>query len=272
MIGNIKIPVAHCINMNHKINRLAFILFLYLPFLFIHGCRGSIPEVRTPYMDKGRATIHAMGYTIQAGAFSNVDNAARLSLYLQEKGFDAYYFFHESNLYKVRFGNYSSMETARTAAEELRSNGIIKEYMIIRPEDYPRLAETERDNSGLRKDIVFSARKFLGVPYHWGGVSRGTGFDCSGLTMAVYKLNGLDLPRTTGEQWAAGDPVAYDHISEGDLIFFSTKRKGVISHVGIYVGENSFIHAPGEGKKIRIESFLNEYFHSRYMGARTYIE
>lgn len=259
------------IQMKNIIYRLAF-LFLSLVVFSNNGCRGSIPEVRGPSETKGQKTLQAMGYTIQAGAFSNVNNAVRLTSYLQEKGFDAYYFFHESNLYKVRFGNYSSQETARNIAEGLRSRGIITEYMVIKPDDYPRLGAHKQDTVGLRKDIVLTAKRFLGVPYYWGGVTSKTGFDCSGLTMAVYKLNGLDLPRTTKEQWASGSPVESNRLSEGDLVFFSTKRKGEVSHVGIYVGSNRFIHAPSKGKNIQTESFLNKYFQSRYIGARTYLE
>jgi len=257
--------------MKKVIYRLAF-LFLHLGILSNYGCSGSIPEVRDPSGTKGQKTLDSMGYTIQAGAFSDVNNAVRLTSYLQEKGFDAYYFFNESNLYKVRFGNYSSQETARNTAEGLRSSGIIAEYVIIKPEDYPRLGAGKKDPDGLRKDIVVTARSFLGVPYYWGGVSSETGFDCSGLTMAVYKLNGLDLPRTAKAQWASGSPLATERLSEGDLVFFSTKRKGDVSHVGIYVGGNRFIHAPSKGKNIRIESLSDKYFQSRYIGARTYLE
>jgi hypothetical protein len=257
--------------MTSKIYRHTF-LFFSLLFLFTHGCRGSIPEVIGPSIEKGRTALQSLSYTVQAGAFSDVNNAVRLTSYLQEKGFDAYYFLHESGLYKVRFGNYSTLESARTAAEEIRVKGIISEYMIIKPEDYPRLAGKKLDYSGLRKDLVSSAKGFLGVPYYWGGVSSKTGFDCSGLTMAVYKLNGLDLPRTTKQQWASGHPVDSKKLSEGDLVFFSTKKAGEISHVGVYIGSSEFIHSPGDGKKIRIESLSNEYFQSHYMGARTYLE
>ncbi len=259
--------------MNLKIYRHAF-LFFSLLLLFISGCRGAIPIVTGPPLsvDRGKTVLKSLGYTIQAGAFSDVNNAARLTSYLQAKGFDAYYFFHESNLYKVRFGNYSSLESARNAAEEIRAKGIITEYLIISPDDYPRLAVKKIDESGLRNDIVASARRYLGVPYRWGGVSSSTGFDCSGLTMAVYKLNGLDLPRTTKQQWTSGHPVEPRRLAEGDLVFFSTKKAGEISHVGIYIGSSEFIHAPGDGKNIKVESLLNEYFQSRYMGARTYLE
>jgi hypothetical protein len=271
MVKNIKIPIKSCTNLTYKINNPVFI-FLPLLFLLTYGCRGSIPEVRGPSVNEGKTTLHTMGYTIQVGAFSIVDNAVKLTRALQDKGFDAYYFLHESNLYKVRFGNYKSLATAGDIAEDLRLNGIITEYMIIKPEDYQRITVKKTDDHNLRKDLVISAQKFLGVPYYWGGVSSKTGFDCSGLTMAVYKLNGLDLPRTTSEQWVSGNPVTPEQLCEGDLVFFSTKKIGEISHVGIYVGDSHFIHAPGEGKKIRMESLSNEYFQSHYMGARTYLQ
>ena len=62
-----------------------------------------------------------------------------------------------------------------------------------------------------------------------------------------------------------------NQLSEGDLVFFSTKKKGVISHVGIYIGMGQFIHAPAEGKEIRMESLSTDYYQSRYIGARTYL-
>ena len=248
------------------------VIVLFFLFLFTYGCRSSIPIVQEPssYRESG-SLLEPMGYSIQVGAFSIVDNAFRLTASLQEKGFDAYYFLHESNLYKVRFGNYSNRENARAIAEDLRSRGIITEYMIIMPEDYQRGGINKSGKSNLRRGIVLSAKRFLGVPYLWGGDSYETGFDCSGFTMAVYKLNGLNLPRTTKGQWASGNPVNRKQLSEGDLVFFSTKKRNEISHVGIYIGSNKFIHASGEGKKIRTESLFNEYFRSRYQGARTYL-
>jgi len=243
--------------------------FLIIPILFCAGCRGAIPVKRKPLL--GKDMLPLMSYTIQAGAFTNVDNAARLARHLREKGLDAYYFIHDSGLFKVRFGNYPSFRAASEAAEQLRSIGTIEEYYIVRPEDYAGLIDKKTDKDSLRKGIVLSAKSFLGLPYRWGGVSDETGFDCSGLTMAVYRLNGFALPRTSGKQWAAGNPITLNKLSEGDLVFFSTKKKGVISHVGIYVGMGQFIHAPGEGKKIRRESLSADYYKNRFIGARTYL-
>ena len=245
--------------------------FLITSLLFTYGCRSTIPIREKPVLLEGKDILPQMYYTIQVGAFINVDNAARFTKRLQKKGLDAYYFIHDSGLFKVRFGNYTSFITANEAAEQLRSMGTIEEYYIVKPEDYPRLKDKQADKNSLRKGIVLSAKSFLGVPYLWGGFSDETGFDCSGLTMAVYQLNGFQLPRTSGKQWDVGNPVMLNQISEGDLVFFSTKKKGVISHVGIYVGMGQFIHAPGKGKEIRMESLSTDYYKSRFIGARTYL-
>jgi hypothetical protein len=237
----------------------------------ISGCSGSVQTIdKPPSLPERKNILPAMGFSIQVGAFSSVENAARLTKSLQEYGFDAYYFFQDSKLFKVRFGNYLSIDAAQKVAEGLRSKGVITEYLIISPKDYHQGKEERKDNDSLRKDIVLSAESFLGVPYYWSGISDETGFDCSGLVMAVYKLNGIDLPRTSGEQWSSGNPVAYKQLSEGDLVFFSIKEKGKISHVGIYVGEDKFIHAPGKGKKIKMDVLSSDYFQSHYVGARTF--
>jgi cell wall-associated NlpC family hydrolase len=89
--------------------------------------------------------------------------------------------------------------------------------------------------------------------------------------MAVYKLNGLDLPRTAKAQWASGSPLATERLSEGDLVFFSTKRKGDVSHVVyMWAATGLFMH-PARGKIYGLNPF-RQVFSSRYIGARTYLE
>jgi cell wall-associated NlpC family hydrolase len=88
--------------------------------------------------------------------------------------------------------------------------------------------------------------------------------------MTVYRLNGLDLPRHSTAQFQAGRPIERAALSMGDLVFFATGTRRRVSHVGIYIGHDHFIHAPGRGKTIRISSLSNTYFNDRYMGARRY--
>ena len=212
-----------------------------------------------------------MRHTIQVGAFSNINNAVRLTAKLQSKGLNAYHFLHDSGLYKVRFGNYPSKKNAQSKAENLKAETIIDEYYIIGPNDYTASAYRSLDDHYLRNEIVKSAQKYIGVPYRWGGESPRTGFDCSGLTMVVYRLNGLELPRSSRQQWQAGKAVERSRLLKGDLVFFATSGGRRVSHVGIYAGDNKFLHAPGKGRKIKVSSLTSKYYKTRYLGARTYL-
>jgi cell wall-associated NlpC family hydrolase len=105
----------------------------------------------------------------------------------------------------------------------------------------------------------------------WGGSSSETGFDCSGLTMTVYQLNGFNLPRHSKEQYEFGIPVSRSELQKGDLVFFALDGKTKVSHVGIYVGDGKFIHAPSQGKKIQFESLYTPYFQKRFVGGKNYL-
>lgn len=96
--------------------------------------------------------------------------------------------------------------------------------------------------------VVGIAMQFQGVPYVWGGTSP-SGFDCSGLVQYVYRQAGYSLPRTAAAQYGAGTPISYSELAPGDLVFFGY---GSISHVGIYIGGGSMIHAPFEGDVVRV--------------------
>jgi len=240
--------------------------------LWCMGCGRATYISPEPRPVAQKETLAQLGYSVQVGAFANLDNAVRLSEALERYGLDAYYFVHESGLYKVRFGDFPTKEAARSKAEDARVAGIIVEYWIVSPADYA--VRKQRKYGGridLRSEIVGTARRFIGTPYRWGGTSPDEGFDCSGLTMVVYQLNGLKLPRSSRQQYRAGIPIGRDELLHGDLVFFATDGGRRISHVGIYVGKGRFIHAPGRGKRIRTSLLTRRYYKSRYMGARTYL-
>jgi hypothetical protein len=247
-------------------------LFVTFPlFILAVGCGGrpSIAPSTEPVVPKrGLARI---GYAIQVGAFSDLNNAVRLTQDLQDRGVNAYYFVHKTGLYKVRFGDFPSKGSARRKAKNLLASGIIDEYYIVGPEDYPKSKYRKNAIPYIRNEIVSTAKSFIGVPYRWGGASPEHGFDCSGLSMAVYHLNGLNLPRSSNAQWQVGSPVNRSQLSKGDLVFFATSGGGKISHVGIYTGGDKFIHAPGVNERIRVDSLSSKYFRRRYAGARTYL-
>lgn len=119
-------------------------------------------------------------------------------------------------------------------------------------------------------EMVLTAMNFLGVPYRRGGSSADSGFDCSGFTRYVFEHSlGLILPRRADEQ--ARQPglaqVLRDELKPGDLVFFNTMRRA-FSHVGIYVGDGKFIHAPRTGGEVRIEDMRQAYWSKRFNGAR----
>ena len=218
------------------------------------------------------AEIAPMGFSIQVGAFTDLDRATRLTRSLESQGVAAYYFRHGSGFFKVRFGNFPSRDQALRKAEDLLSSGIIEEYYIVGPEDYAFAKDRADGGRSLRNDIVRTSDDFIGLPYQWGGASPEQGFDCSGLTMAIYQLNGLDLPRSSREQYLRGMPIAREELEKGDLVFFSPSGDKKVSHVGLYRGENRFIHAPGKGKTIRVDSLSDAYYDSRFAGARRYVK
>jgi len=255
----------------YKILDRRFLLFLLLVALLFSGCATPYVPPEPYYPPVVEKKLRQMGYTIQAGAFLDVENAARLTERLNENDLNAYYFIYKTGLYKVRFGNFPSIDDARKEAERLQHDGIIDDFYIVRPDEYSVSKKDVYGEDYLREKIVKTANGFRGVPYRWGGSSIESGVDCSGFAMAVYQLNGLDLPRTSLEQYRKGVFKDRNNLTEGDLVFFDTEGRGRISHVGIYVGGGRFIHAPGRGKKVREDRLSSQYYRERYAGAKSYM-
>ena len=113
--------------------------------------------------------------------------------------------------------------------------------------------------------IIATAKKYIGVPYVWGGSTPG-GFDCSGFVQYVFNAHGISLPRTSKEQYSVGTWVSKSNLKAGDLVFFDTEGNGV-SHLGIYIGDNQFIHA-STSKGVIITSLSNSYWSPKYYGAK----
>ncbi len=123
--------------------------------------------------------------------------------------------------------------------------------------------------SSDRGGIISTAQNYLGVKYRYGGVSP-SGFDCSGLVQYVYRKNGINLPRSTRDQYCRGKRVSRSSMQPADLVFFHTGSRR-ISHVGIYAGNGRFIHAPRTGKRVSYARMDNSYWKKRFVGAVSYL-
>lgn len=251
--------------------------------------------------------ISRVGYAIQVGAFSEVKNAERLTDKLQQKGIEAFYFRKDSGVYAVRFGDFESKEKAKKQAQRLVAEKVIGTYFIAPPqvsagkkivepgliktpqpapkklapvvpakarEDQPaeRLEATPvKGRSDMGSIAARTAERFVGIPYRWGGDTVVDGMDCSGFARAVYNLCGINIPRSSREQFSVGDTVVRADLQDGDLVFFGNSSEE-INHVGIYVGGGRFVHAPRRGDDIKISSIDDAYFTKRFVGAKRYFK
>ncbi|WP_395824118.1 C40 family peptidase [Collimonas sp.] len=117
-------------------------------------------------------------------------------------------------------------------------------------------------------ELAVSAMGMLGIHYKYGGNNPENGLDCSGLVRYVFKdAWGVNVPRTAVELSRSGEKIDTQDLQPGDLVFYNTLRRS-FSHVGIYLGDNKFIHAPRAGGKVRIESMDMAYWKARFNGAR----
>lgn len=123
-----------------------------------------------------------------------------------------------------------------------------------------RAAVTERQAETARARAADVARDMVGVSYRYGGRTP-SGFDCSGLVFFAYQTAGLTVPRTSKDQYRAARSIAFRDAEPGDLLFFKGWRS--VSHVGIYLGENRFVHAPSRGKQVTITRLDEEYYRKR---------
>lgn len=126
--------------------------------------------------------------------------------------------------------------------------------------------------TNVAQDVILQGLKLVGVRYRWGGNNEDSGLDCSGFVRLVYKDSiGATLPRTAREMSEVGQEVSASQLKPGDLVFFNTMRRA-FSHVGIYLGDNHFLHAPRAGAEVRVESMDNGYWMQRFDGARRIID
>ena len=139
-----------------------------------------------------------------------------------------------------------------------------------RTEPLPRFTAPTRHKGEVGpNDILFRAIALVGTPYRFGGNTPEGGFDCSGLVGYVYRdVAGIILPRTAAEIGSIGAPdIRRDDLASGDLVLFHQRSRSV-THVGIYVGEGRFVHAPNEGGTVRLDRLDDAYWRDHFSGAK----
>ena len=139
---------------------------------------------------------------------------------------------------------------------------------IPAPVSGPAPAPSAARPSPQRSEALLQTLLALGLDYRYGGNSPVTGFDCSGLVAHVYlEAWNIRLPRNTSAQSKVGTPVSLAELQAGDLVFYDTLKRPY-SHVGIYLGDGKFVHAPKTGAQVRVESITSTYWAQRFNGAR----
>jgi cell wall-associated NlpC family hydrolase len=150
----------------------------------------------------------------------------------------------------------ASISVAEVASEQPIASGV----------ENARLASATW--SDRTQELIFHALAFIDVKYRYGGASPETGWDCSGYVYHVFReAVGIVLPRDAASMSAKGQPISRRELQPGDLVFFNTLKRA-FSHVGIYLGDNRFIHAPASGKAVQISNMASEYWARRYDGGR----
>ena len=164
----------------------------------------------------------------------------------------------------------------------LRNVAVVIMIAAVLASPPPASAEPEKEQSSVldklssftdrAAQIAIEALSLVGIRYRYGGSSPEQGLDCSGLVRYVFReVGGTDLPRTSQEMSRRGEPVDKQNLQPGDLVFFNTLNRA-FSHVGIYLGNNQFIHAPSAGRNVRVEDMDMTYWKARFNGARRVLE
>ena len=142
----------------------------------------------------------------------------------------------------------------------------------VRKKDVNAYNDFESIPKPTQKELVDSAKQYIGLPYLWAGVSA-YGFDCSGLMYSVYKNHGILIPRDSSVQATHGTSVKRKDLQPGDLMFFAhEKGKGKVYHVSMYIGDGKMVHAPNSSKKVEIVSINSGTYKTNYAGARRYLK
>lgn len=153
-------------------------------------------------------------------------------------------------------------------AKPFNRNNVRPHHTVTQPSP----AGLHRPQTIASTRVVARARQLIGIPYRRGGTTVDDGFDCSGLLVYLFRTEaGMKLPRTTAEMIEGESKrVGRGELKPGDAVFFNHNGRGNVSHVGLYIGNNRFIHAPSSGERIRMDSLDDHYWERSYTTARRF--
>ena len=219
-------------------------------------------------------------YAVRFGDFATKDKARAIaSKLVADRLIDTYYIAPPNEVVFARpkepVWQKAAPEEIRTPRESPRSEaakvarGRNQGKTVETPEKLqPKQNKVDKDMGAI---AARTAERFVGIPYRWGGENVVDGMDCSGFVRAVYNLCGISIPRTSREQFTAGEAVIKSDLRDGDLVFFGSSDDK-INHVGIYVGNGKFVHAPRRGEEIKVTNVDESYFEKHFIGARRYFQ
>lgn len=217
-------------------------------------------------------------YTLAMGQFQDLVEAEELLQFLSSKDYPVYIKY--GSTYEVRVGSFSSWEKAKNLSKNLRDNERLLAKIVEDSNlESPILKSLAGDSSDKfirerqivdyrKQKLVKSALSFIYHPYIYGGEKVGRGIDCSYFAKLVYKSLGIKLPRSSYYQFKCGEKIKSDELEIGDLVFFRKGKRGRINHVGIYFGNNEFIHATRGAQRVTISNLSEKYYQRHYAGAR----
>jgi len=159
-----------------------------------------------------------------------------------------------------------------TLLTALALTGIDAAHAVEQQPRFPEEPSLLERYTNRAQDLILKGLELVGINYRRGGTDPDSGLDCSGFVQLVFKdAVGMLLPRTAKEQSEVGNVVDRHELKAGDLVFFNTMRRA-FSHVGIYLGDNRFMHSPRSGAEVRVEDMSQGYWVKRYNGARRVVE
>jgi len=249
-----------------KKTKLLNITFLSTTLLFF-GCSNSQKNIKKKSLPNNVSLYNIMGITESNKPFSfNKKEHSTITIspnitYISYKKASPPNLLVEQNLETINKKEHSTINISPDIT-----------YISYKKASPPNLLVEQ--NLETINTIESTAKSFLGVPYVWGATGPSK-FDCSGFTQWVYRDVGINIPRVSKNQARVGEFVSYEELQRGDMVFFDTKKKptGGVTHVGIYLGDNEFIHASSTGKSVVIYNFNEKNFYKkRFLWGRRVIK